>query len=729
MAPERDNQRGLAWIAAISALLVVASFMAAKAARDATLLSHYSIRSLPLFVGLSAVLSLPIIIVAGKLMMRYGPQRLVPAMNAVSAVVSLTEYMLIASFPRATTVLVFFHLSTASAVLVSGFWSIVNERFDIHNAKRHIGRIGMGATIGGILGGVIAERTAVYFKPDTILLVLAVMQAVSAAALWAFGRGTVVREPPAAESTWSALGTVAKSQLLRKAGLVVVITAIAAGALDYVFKADIVHGGSRSDLLRSLALFYTVTNVITAVVQVALTGPVLAFLGVPRTVSTLPYTVAGFGLLSLLIKAPTMATVARGAELVTRNSTYRAGYELLYAPIPPEQKRPTKVVLDVGADKLGDILSAQLVGLIVYSVADVRTALLFAATIAGGLGILITLRLPRSYTQSLEDGLLDKVRELPAIEGQPEPWMSLTALPSSFNHPGDVIPLQMRRRKRARTPVPAAAPNDTERLSRLIRELRSGDVRRVRAVLANPLPAEVGRIAIELVGGADDEIARLAIDALRVIAPRCTGALIDALLDAERDDRLRRRLPAIIAMGLPDLAAWGLWRGMSDPSFEVRYRCSTVLAALAVEVHLGPVNAEEVFAYVRRELLVDRDAWNAHRLEHDPVIANASAEPDVGLAHVFSALGLVLPAEPLRVALHAVQTDDSGLRGMALEYLESILPPDVRARLWPLFDEPGDTAVHATVTADSASTSHEFLKKMRTIHPHIFEKSSAHKGG
>ena len=48
------------------------------------------------------------------------------------------------------------------------------------------------------------------------------------------------------------------------------------------------------------------------------------------------------------------ALIARGAETVTRNSIYRAGYELLYAPLPPDQKRPTKVVLDVGADKLGD---------------------------------------------------------------------------------------------------------------------------------------------------------------------------------------------------------------------------------------------------------------------------------------------------------------------------------------------------------------------------------------
>ena len=91
---------------------------------------------------------------------------------------------------------------------------------------------------------------------------------------------------------------------------------------------------------------------------------------------------------------------------------------------------------------------------------------------------------------------------------------------------------------------------------------------------------------------------------------------------------------------------------------------------------------------------------------------------------MFRVLGLVLPAEPLRVALHAVQAEDTSLRGMALEYLESILPPDVRAQLWPLLDgsSEADTGVHPAITADSASSSNEFLKKMRKVHPHIFDK-------
>jgi ATP/ADP translocase len=666
-------------LATFSAMLVVAAFMAAKAARDALLLTQFTVESLPLFMGLSAALSLPAIVLFGKKMSRHGPQRLVPAVNALSAAACLVEWFLITWSPHKISAIVFFHLNIAGAVLVSGFWSIVNERYDVVTAKRHIGRIGMGATIGGILGGLIAERTAAYFAAHTILLVLAIMQGTCAVLLAILGHKVRIKETPQVESSWSALAGVVRSHLLRKAGLVVVITAIGAGALDYVFKSDIVHHGPHADLLGTLAIFYTVTNIITAVVQIVLCGPAIATLGVPRSVTTLPVTLTGFSLLALLFRAPMTATISRAAELISRNSIYRAGYELLYAPLPPEQKRPTKVVLDVGADKLGDIIAAQLVAAVVYLVADSRTGLIVLAVAAGAVSLMIGVGLRRSYTESLESSLLEKANELPdPIEpADPEPWLSLTTMPVS----GDAVPLQMRRRRRP--PVPKLP---TETVVESIRELRSSQAKDVTTALNGPLAPEAIPAVIELVGSPVDKTAIAAATALRAVAPRYTGTLIDVLIDPARSDVLRRRMPAILVAGQPDLAIWGLWRALRDPSFEVRYRSSIALAALAGETPLPAIRPEEVFACVCEELKVDREAWKARKLSIDAVIDSGDAELDVGLAHVFRMLGLVLPAEPLRVALRAAKTEDPELRGMALEYLESILPPDVRAQLWPLLD-------------------------------------------
>ena len=50
---------------------------------------------------------------------------------------------------------------------------------------------------------------------------------------------------------------------------------------------------------------------------------------------------------------------------------------------------------------------------------------------------------------------------------------------------------------------------------------------------------------------------------------------------------------------------------------------------------------------------------------------------------MFLLLSFVLPSEPLRIAYRGLHTDDRGLRGTVLEYLDSVLSADVRDALWP----------------------------------------------
>jgi hypothetical protein len=244
-------------------------------------------------------------------------------------------------------------------------------------------------------------------------------------------------------------------------------------------------------------------------------------------------------------------------------------------------------------------------------------------------------------------------------------------------------------------------------------------------VLATPLAPELAPHALALVGR--DEVARDAMLALHAIAPRCTGLLVDALLDPDRDEIVRRRLPAVLAAGEPQLAAWGLWHALGDPSFDVRYRAGGVLARLAGDGHLT-VTADDVFDAVKRELLADPEGWKARRAVEDlaySIDAPGDDPPRIGdgLEHVFTVLGLVLPAEPLRIALHAVQTDDPALRGTALEYLESILPPDIRAQLWPLLE--GETPAAAAVESVAAAvkrTRDEILAELERTYPRVIAR-------
>jgi hypothetical protein len=701
-----EGQRRAGWIATATALVVVAGFVAGKAARDAILLSNFDIKTLPIFIAISAAIALPIILATGKLMARFGPARLMPVLNLISAASAVVEWLLLARYPRPVTIAIYFHLSISGAVLVSGFWSIINERFDVQRAKRHIGRIGMGATLGGITGGMIAQGTAVYLAPDAILLVLAALQLACATTLY-LSREPSIQRP---STPRFALGVVTRSRLLRNLGIVVVLGAVAAGVLDYVFKADIVATASNGGLLRSLAIYYTVTSVITAIVQVAVCGPLVARLGVPRSVATLSLVVTAFGLVAVAVPTALSAMIARGAEAITRSSIYRAGYELLYAPLPEADKRPTKIVLDVGAERIGDIIAAQLVVLIVTMMVEPRIGLLIAAVATGAVAVVFAIRIPRSYTLALEDSLI--ARGAPDPDAAAKPFATWPIGGPILGQAGDLSPLPLRILDHPRRRRPAVAPTAAQhdQVTRTIAELRAQDPVRIKRALATALTPELAALVIGLV--ARDDVGREALAALRTIAPRCTGMVVDALLDQTREVIVRRRLPEVLFAGEPTLAAWGLWHGLVDPSFEVRYRCGAVLSRLAGAGQLAPVASETVYEAVRRELGLDPTAWNNQRAADDQIVASVQegrerdeamvSHSGTALEHVFTMLGLVLPAEPLRIALHAMETDDSTLRATALEYLESILPTDVRVQLWPLLEHEPTTARAAVTVADAA---------------------------
>ena len=51
----------------------------------------------------------------------------------------------------------------------------------------------------------------------------------------------------------------------------------------------------------------------------------------------------------------------------------------------------------------------------------------------------------------------------------------------------------------------------------------------------------------------------------------------------------------------------------------------------------------------------------------------------------------MLDHEPVRTAFHGVLLDDASLKGISLEYLEQVMPPEILKKLWPFI---GDISEH-----------------------------------
>src|SRR3954466_4506141 len=156
-------------------MLLIAQQVAGKAARDALFLSSFHASHLPTAMAAGAVLSLAAAYSVSHLMARHAPASVMVLLCAASACGFALEWTLDLSAPRLAAVLVYLQTALLGPVMLSTFWSLINERFDPHTAKRAVARIAGGGTLGGVLGGLAAWRASSVIQLSTALLCLAAL--------------------------------------------------------------------------------------------------------------------------------------------------------------------------------------------------------------------------------------------------------------------------------------------------------------------------------------------------------------------------------------------------------------------------------------------------------------------------------------------------------------------------------------------------------------------------
>ena len=148
MSESSDATRQAMWAATGVALVMVGQVVASRAVRDGFFLSHFEPEALPSVMTTASLLSIVIVLGSTRLLRNVAPARSLPVFFSLSAGLFAIEWGLSGSYPRVAAVVLYFHTMSVSAVVASGFWSVVNERFDPHAAKRLIGRIAGGASAG-----------------------------------------------------------------------------------------------------------------------------------------------------------------------------------------------------------------------------------------------------------------------------------------------------------------------------------------------------------------------------------------------------------------------------------------------------------------------------------------------------------------------------------------------------------------------------------------------------
>jgi hypothetical protein len=488
-----------------------------------------------------------------------------------------------------------------------------------------------------------------------MLLVFASGSLVTSVGVYLLSAGTSAADVTAAHPAAGRSGS--STRYLASMAALVALIGLSSAIIDYVFKAQVSNElRSGEALVGFFALFYTVVSVVSVVLQLTLARSMLAHFGLGIGLASLPAAVVVLGIVGLVAPSAWLAVLLRGSGVVLESSLFRAAYEPLYAPLPVWQKRSKKTLIDVAGDRLGEVLGSGSVLIFAALVPTLATRFgLALAVAASAAAVLLALSLERGYVAELAESLRGgRVRLEDAEVGDATTRLTLSQTQLELDR--DALVRQIEELRRGAEPVARPAPE-----RELLAALAAGDSKRVNAaLLAGPLDVDLASLAVRCLE--NDETTEAAVVALRSVAARIPGQLVDVLLDPSRSLKLRRRIPRVLRTSTHPRAVRGLSDALTDPEPELRQRSALALREL--------VKKSPELQPPRRVVLEAAE----YELEQ---------ARDQGFEQVVTLLGLVVDADALGLALRALASGDEKLRGTALEYLEHVIPEPIRTGIWP----------------------------------------------
>ncbi len=401
-----------------------------------------------LFVGTSLV-SLVLVLAFGGVVARTNRRRFIPiAYLFVIACLVVFSGMLIVDgaagggligtdsetpVARYVGYVFFVWLSAINLFVTSVFWAFMVDIFDMRQGKRMFAFIGIGGTLGALVGGwatnVISGMTESVYLPAGLMLtgaaffgvaiVLVLMldrlalssehsrhTAEGAASEYPQGVGEEAAGDEAADEAgdpaniggtfWDGARAVASSPYLLGIGAYIVLMAIA-NTLIYFTQANIIldNTDTFSQRVAGFAQFDALAQGATLVVQLFVTTHVIKRIGVGWTLVILPVvTMLGFAILSVWTAFGVMA-VFQAVHRATRYAMSRPARETLFSVVSPSEKYKAKPVIDVFLYRGGDVAGAGVDGM--FAAMGLTLAWVAMATVpVAGLWAMLCLALGRA---------------------------------------------------------------------------------------------------------------------------------------------------------------------------------------------------------------------------------------------------------------------------------------------------------------------------------------------
>jgi AAA family ATP:ADP antiporter len=352
--------------------VVIAAYVLARAIRNGIFIEAYGPYAL-VYVAAASPLVLSLFVPAYTILAaRIGSRRVTTATLVFFCLNVLVLWYAFRQQPTPRLTAVFYVWVNCFGVIAPVHaWSYASSLFDTRQAKRLFGLIGSGASLGAIVGGLLARVLVDPLGGSTnLLLVLAMLIALAAVVVFIANtrirRRTSVRIAASGARPIQTVRAILQSPYLRLIAAVVFLTAIVTQwtGLQLSLVTSRFFNNQATALTRFNGTFTLALGTVSFLVQLFATSQALRRFGLAVTILALPLSLGVGSLFIVLLPAFWSVLLTNAFDQGLRFSVDRPTYELLYLPIAPQERVPFKNAIDIVGTRVADAVGAVAYGIL-----------------------------------------------------------------------------------------------------------------------------------------------------------------------------------------------------------------------------------------------------------------------------------------------------------------------------------------------------------------------------
>ncbi|MDP3704170.1 MAG: Npt1/Npt2 family nucleotide transporter [Candidatus Omnitrophota bacterium] len=659
--------------------LVITAYYIIKPVSRSLVLGELGSRMVPYIDLICALLMGPIVTVFARLVDRMAKPRLVSLSFVVVTAVMIGFWQLLA-WPHSWVAGAFYvWVAIFSVLAVTLFWLVANDLYRPREAKRLFGFIGSGGILGGIAGSSIAAVGAQVVGSQHLLLCSAGLLVgcwLVVQQLWRLAPEPIRDEQPAAHPSGhretflshpkAFLKTLLQSRYLLLLVALVGINKVVAALIYYQFNPFIEQTFTDVNARTTFtSLFFGSINVLAFIIQFFFTSWILRRWGLGMALLALPVGVLAGTTGMLLLPVFWLAATTELYDASMNYSLQQTSKEVLYLPIDRSIRYKVKPFIDMVVFRFGKGIAA-VIGIVLLDVLGVPGRFLVYVTVpCVVLWVVVAAKLRHEYTTTLRTTLQARAvsrRTASAAAGHPAAASHDADAPHSL---GTLTTARSSHQKLSLAEKLVSGKAESPH----IRELLQGLMRYEQppAASSSDKRFEVLRLKATIQHRAATMGERRY--AVRLLARQADQDVLDYLcgmLLVEEEAALRNEV-------VRELVKIRL----------ARRRLQLPIALIRRQIVREVKNYERIVQVAS----VYRQHQRGVHPADDPIVALLRVLMEESLEQAFRLLMLLYRPEDIHLVYEQMQVADAYVRADAIELLDNLVDPAMRAMIAPLFDE------------------------------------------